>query len=291
MKSTIFCEAALCLCLLLAGGCRSSKTDNGSGAASPGGAQWQDRPLTIDGSDKDWVKPLPHSMRSENISYSITNDRQNLYVLLSTKSPQEQLKIIQGGMSVWVNNKGDKTNGDALGIGYPLNEHADRDRNLMEEAQPQRYQTNKPVTLEDKKGYDLYGFNKDSSIENFTYGDSNPEGIVMRMDYNNSGELIYEAAIPLKAIFPQHNPSSSYAASSVAVGIFIEGLPPSAHVPRQSGDGSGIGVGGGVGMGSFGSGVGMGISIGSGAFGGGRRNNKQLFDQTQIWQVVQLAGH
>ena len=291
MKSTIFYYGALCLSILTSTGCRSSRGDAGSAAPSAGTALWQGQPLSIDGSDRDWVKPLPYSIRAENVSYSVSNDGQNLYVLLTTKSPQEQQKIIQGGMSVWINNKGDKSNGDAIGIGYPLDQHSDRDRNLMEEAQPQRYQNNKPVTLEQKKDYALYGFSKDSTIENYTYGDSNPRGIVMRMDYNNAGELIYEAAIPLKAIFPQHNPSSSYAANTIAVGIFIEGLPPSAHVPREGGGGPGIGIGGGVGMGSFGGGAGLGLSIGTGALGGGHRNNKQLFDEAQIWQVVQLARH
>ena len=298
MRISIFWWGALCVPFALAAGCSSSRNSEGSGSGSGSGssqatAQWQSQPLTIDGSDRDWVKPLPYAMRSENVSYSISNDGQNLYILLTTRSPQEQQKIIQGGMSVWVNTKADKSNGDAVGIGYPLDEHSDPDRNLMAEAQPQKYQNNKPITLADKKYYTLYGFNKDSTIQNFTYGDSNAAGVVMRMDYNNTGDLIYEAAIPLKTLYPQHNPSSSYAAQSVAVGIYIQGLPPSAHVPREGGGGGGpaIGVGGGLGFGSFGSGAGLGLSIGSGAFGGGgRRNNKQLFDETQIWQVVELAG-
>jgi hypothetical protein len=73
------------------------------------------------------------------------------------------------------------------------------------------------------------------------------------------------------------------------VGIFIEGLPPSAHVPRQGGNGgggSGVGFGVGGGMGGFGSGMGFGM-------GGGRRgmqgNNKNLYNQAQIWEEVQLA--
>jgi hypothetical protein len=76
------------------------------------------------------------------------------------------------------------------------------------------------------------------------------------------------------------------------VGIFIEGLPPSAHVPRQGGGGGGSGVGFGVGggMGGFGPGMGMGMGIG---IGGGRRgmqgNNKNLYNQAQIWEDVQLA--
>ncbi|GGA81378.1 hypothetical protein [Puia dinghuensis] len=256
--------------------------------SDPGPTTWQTQPLTIDGRDNDWKRPLPYTISSEKISYSVTNDADNLYILLSTRNPQTQQKIIQGGMTVWVNTKGDKSESEAVGIGYPLDTRNDRDRRIMEEAQPDRNKNNKPVTLEDKKVYALYGFSRDS-IPNYTYGDDNPQGINMRLDYNNQGELIYEASLPLTILFPNHNPSSSYAANSVAVGIFIEGLPPDARVPRGNGGGPDIGVGGGVGFGSFGSGGGLGISIGTGSLIGGGGGRKQLFRQTQTWQVVQLA--
>jgi hypothetical protein len=251
-------------------------------------ARWQTRPLTIDGSDRDWEKPLPFGVREEKVSYSISNDQQNLYIQLSTADRQEQQKIIQGGMSVWVNTKGEKTNGDAVGVGYPLDEHSDPDRKLMEEAQPQRYQGNKPVRLEDKKTYSLYGFSRDSSIQSYTYGDENPAGVTMRMDFNNNGDLIYEAAIPLQTLYPGKAPP--YIAHDLAVGIFIEGLPPNTRLPRGGGGGgSPIGFGVGGGLGGFGSGVGMGIGLGHEFGAGGRRANKTLFDEAQIWQVVQLA--
>jgi hypothetical protein len=250
---------------------------------------WQQAPLTIDGSDSDWIRPLPGYIPSEKLSYAITNDGTRVYILLSTKDQQQQKKIIQGGMTIWVNSKADKSIGDAVGIGYPLDSRHARDRALMEEAQPDKYSRNKPVRLEDRKEYALYGFVRDS-IETYTYGDDNPQDVEMRMDYNNAGELIYEASLPLAILFPTHNPSSGYAAKTVAVGIFVQGLPPGADVPRGSG-GPGIGVGGGVGFGSYGSGGGAGISIGIPIGGGGGRN-KHLSKDSEIWQTVQLAaGH
>jgi hypothetical protein len=277
--------------LLLAAGCSSSRKSEESEKSSPR-AIWQSQPLTIDGSDRDWVKPLPYTVHEENVNYSISNDQQNLYVLMSTSNPLEQQKIIQGGMSVWVNTKGDKSIGDAVGIGYPLNEGDDPDRKLMEEAQPQRYQQ-KIAKLEDKKTYGLYGFNKDSTIRKYNYGDTNYIGVVMRMDYNNSGGLIYEAAIPLQALYPGHDPSTPYPTQNLAVGIFIEPLPSGTRIPGGGGRGGGspVGVGIGAGMGGFGSGVGLGIGLGRefGAGNGRSKPNKTLFDEAQIWQVVQLA--
>jgi hypothetical protein len=267
-------------------GCGSSRNSQVSTVST---STWQEAPLTIDGSDNDWTKPLPGYISSEKLSYAITNDGANLYILLSTKDPQQQQKIIQGGMTVWVNTKADKSIGDAVGIGYPLDIHNDRDRTLMEEAQPDRY-SHKPLRLEDRKDYALYGFVRDS-IGNYTYGDDNPQGVRIRMDYNNAGELIYEASLPLATLFPGHNPSSSYAAKSIAVGIFIQGMPPGSDVARGGG-GPAIGIGGGVGFGSFGSGGGVGLSIGTGTTIGGGGKNKQLFKDAEIWQTVQLAaGH
>jgi len=274
------------LCSMLLAACGPSRN---SQAATVSTSSWQQTPLAIDGSDSDWTRPLPGYISSEKLSYAIANDGANLYILLSTRDQQEQQKIIQGGMTVWVNARADKSIGDAVGIGYPLDSRNDRDRHLMQEAQPDRY-SHKPATLEDRKDYALYGFVRDS-IGNYTYGDDNPQGVTMRMDYNNTGELIYEASLPLAALLPGHSAASSYATKSVAVGIFIQGLPPGTDVPRESG-GPAIGVGGGAGFGSFGSGGGIGISIGTGSMIGGRSRNKQLFRDAEIWQTVQLAaGH
>lgn len=285
MRSAFIQVAVVMLCAGLLTRCGSSRN---SQTANLSASTWQQTPLTIDGSDSDWIKPLPGYFSSEKLSYAISNDGANLYILLSTKDPQQQQKIIQGGMTVWVNPKADKSIGDAVGIGYPLDSHNDRDRTLMEEAQPDKY-PHKTPRLEDRKNYALYGFVRDS-IETYTYGDDNPQGVSMRMDYNNSGELIYEVSVPLIALFPMHNPSSSYAAKSVAVGFIIQGLPPGADIPRGGG-GPAIGVGGGVGFGSYGSGGGVGISIGVPIGGGGGRN-KQLSKDSEIWQTVQLAaGH
>jgi hypothetical protein len=276
-------------------GCGSSRPAAGKGGANTGtgaGSNWQRRPLTIDGSDKDWAKPLPWFDKTEQLSYSVTNDGQYVSILMSTKNPQEQQKIIQGGMTVWINTHADKTISDAKGIGYPLDKHNDRERNIMAQARPDKYKQ-KPVTLEDQKEYELYDFNrnKDSTIENFTYGGDNPTGIQMRMDFNETGELIYEAAIPLSAIFTGGG-ATAYIGKSIAVGFIIEGLPPNANVPRGQSGGPEIGVGGGLGFGSFGSGGGIGLSIGTGSLGGGRGgSNKQLFRQGQVWQVVELARH
>src|SRR6202000_2168782 len=93
--------ALISLTALVLASCGSSH--KATTTADPVSDSWQRLPLTIDGSDKDWIRPLPYSLSSEKLAYSVTNDDQYLYILLETKSPQEQQKISQGGRTIWVN--------------------------------------------------------------------------------------------------------------------------------------------------------------------------------------------
>ena len=274
----------LLLPIALAAACRSSKSS--AAAQDPQGVNWQKQPLTIDGSDSDWVKPLPGIESTEKLTYAMTNDADNLYVLISTRDQAEQNKILSGGMTVWINNQGDKTNDAAIGLGFPLDPHNNREKQLMAEARPQVYK-DRSAKLDDADEYELYGFSREEPIEHYNYGDENKQGVEVRMNYNSSGELVYEAKVPLKAVFPKANNSHYYAGRSVAVGIFIEGIPAPPGA-RGEGGGGGVSIGGGLGFGSFGSGGGVGISIGSGSLariGGGKGSP---YKPKKIWHVMAL---
>ncbi|HVW62247.1 MAG TPA: hypothetical protein VHC48_19485 [Puia sp.] len=248
---------------------------------------WQKQPLTIDGSDSDWVRPLPGIESTEKLTYAMTNDADNLYVLISTKDPAEQNKILSGGMTVWVNNQGDKTSDEAIGLGFPLDPHSNREKQLMAEARPQVYK-DRSAKLDDADEYELYGFSRQEPIQHYNYGDDNKEGVVVRMNYNGSGDLVYEAKIPLKAVFPRGN-NIHYGGRNIAVGIFIEGIPAPPGARGGGGGGGGVSIGGGLGFGSFGSGGGVGLSIGSGnlaRIGGGGKG--QPYRPKKIWHEMTL---
>jgi hypothetical protein len=287
-KTLLYIDTALIL-LILSYGCGPSKSaqDNASTPA----IAWQRQPLIIDGSDEDWTKPLPGYDRKEQVGYAVSNDRDNLYIILAAKPGPEQRKILEGGLTVWINNKAEKSNGDAIGIGYPTGTRIGHDQSVMAAARPQDYQNKRPSLEDQLRPYSLYGFKKDETVENYDSGEANNEGVQVKISFSRPGDLIYEAMVPLSAVYPQ-NTSHNYIGKSVAVGYVIEGLPPGEGGRRGGGGGgSPISVGGGVGMGSFGSGMGLGLSIGSGAFGhgGGRGSNKQLYEQATIWQVAPLA--
>jgi hypothetical protein len=278
-----FCGIAALITIVPFLGCRSTRADQQDSTVQT--SLWQPLPLLVDGLDDDWVKPLPYFESREKLAWAISNDKENVYIMLSSKDRMEQQKILQGGLTVWLNAKADKDEATSVGIAFPMDGRNDRDRALMEQAQPDKYK-NKGVSPDDLKGYSLIGFNKDEPIENFDDGQANKEGIVTKIAYNTTGDLIYEASVPLNAIFPNYN-FSSYSRRRFAVGFFIEGIPPQPGM--RGGGGGGVSIGGGVGMGTFGSGGGLGLSIGTGSLGRIGGGNKQLTKQSKIWMVTSLA--
>ncbi|HMI63371.1 MAG TPA: hypothetical protein VK518_20790, partial [Puia sp.] len=98
MKSFISWGIGVLMVLMGLTSCHSSRESQGQTQPTDpsNGGTWQRQPLTIDGSDKDWTKPLPYTVKSEQLNYAVTNDGQNLYILMSTHSPQEAQKIVQG---------------------------------------------------------------------------------------------------------------------------------------------------------------------------------------------------
>jgi hypothetical protein len=137
MKNTLFQLMVFSMPLALMTACRSSRSDRSVPEGQP--SSWQKQPLTIDGNDSDWIRPLPGIDASEKLSYATTTDADNLYVMISTRDPAEQNKILSGGMTVWVNNQGEKNSDESIGVGFPLDPHSNREKQLMAEARPQVY--------------------------------------------------------------------------------------------------------------------------------------------------------
>jgi hypothetical protein len=280
MNTTFFRLTTVLLPLAFTAACSSSKNSTGGKDGQPG--SWQRQPLTIDGNDSDWVKPLPGIDASDKLTYAMTNDADNLYVMISTKDQAEQHKILAGGMTVWVNNQGEKNSDQAIGLGFPLDPHANREKELMAEARPEVYK-NRSAKLDDADEYELYGFSLDEPIQHYSYDQENKEGVQVRMNYNQAGELVYEAKIPLKAVYPK---LSHYTNRELAVGIFIEGIP--APPGSGGGGGSAVSIGGAVGFGSFGSGGAVGLSIGTGALGRSGGGKGSPYRPRKIWHVMTI---
>jgi len=61
--------------------------------------QWQSKSILIDGQSNEWSNPLRYYDQSSKLSYELTNDDENLYVVFKSKEQSTIIKIMQKGLT------------------------------------------------------------------------------------------------------------------------------------------------------------------------------------------------
>src|SRR5438876_522138 len=79
---------------------------------------WQSKPVTVDGNSKEWEIPLRFYDSKSKLQYIVTNDSSNMYVCIRVTDERLQAKIMNAGMSVWIDTTG--KNKQQVGITFPL---------------------------------------------------------------------------------------------------------------------------------------------------------------------------
>ena len=258
-------------------GCKSSK--NAVSMNQP--VNWQKNIITVDGNDNEWEKPLRYRDLEEKLSYSISYDNNNVYICFKTNNNILQFKILHSGLIVYLNKYGQKR--ETAGIYFPIG----RKPGIKEQGIFSPVGGGKPPLLSSdlsvkkemlskQNEYLLFGFAK--SDGQYGYEKQNEDDIVVRVGFNELQELVYEASVPLRAIF-HHMPSLNYSASrNLAIGFFVRGFPGTGF----SGSSFPPILTGGPGSGP----PGMGGT-------GGReeaQDIQKLFQDTKVWKVIPLAS-
>jgi hypothetical protein len=254
MRINLTCVPVFILTALIIAGCSSSRNSQQSGIVES--AHWQKDSLLIDGSDSGWTKPLNYYDEKQGLYYAVSNDDRNVYISASTQNDATIIRILRGGMTLYINGHGTKDEYGAAGISFPTGNSHLKNENLLN-SRPGLEQ-DKNIALRGVEDYSLFGFRTIRAPETFAYGQANVEGVEVAINMSSSKELIYEAKIPLNS-FLTRAAVVNLSRNSFAVGFVLESMP------AQPGNG-GVSVGGGVGFGSFGGGS-VGLSIGTGAIG------------------------
>jgi len=74
--------------------------------------------VTVDGQNKEWASPLPRGNKNVGIKYDISNDEQNLYIIVQVMDTASIRQVMENGLDVWINKDGKKKN--TAGITYPM---------------------------------------------------------------------------------------------------------------------------------------------------------------------------
>jgi len=155
--------------------------------------------IVVDGSVKEWGDSLSYYSPEERLNYAITNSKDTLYLAVKIYDRSEIMRVLNAGLTFVIDPKNKKK--ETYSLTYPLNVQGGSaipfNRNSGENEVVSQEERNE--LLQEKltrlRGIKVSGF---KDIEDDMITTSNSYGIQTAVNYDESGNLIYEEAIPLK---------------------------------------------------------------------------------------------
>ncbi|MCW3465454.1 hypothetical protein [Chitinophaga nivalis] len=156
--------------------------------------KWAPAEVKIDGQLTEWPKPLQFYNNVTKLFYTIANDQEQLYVVVSVPDQQSQLKIMRSGITITVNATGKKKGGAS--VTFPLTAEAAA-------AAPDVPEASRALIAGELKKQILAGVREIQvdGFEGIPAGNipvQNQYGIRTASSFDAAGNLICELVIPLK---------------------------------------------------------------------------------------------
>jgi hypothetical protein len=233
--------------------------------------------LVIDGNLTDWGDSLRYRNEEKNIKYTLANDKENLYAAIRISDRLEQARVLNSGITISIDTHGKKK--ETFSMTFPLrypgtpapaftgfkDDGGEITKEEREELTRERITTLRSIKMT--------GF---KDIENDMITTSNTYGIKAAVDYDADGNLVYEAAIPLKFFH-----ADDIAKNEWAFNFKINGMQKPER-GTQSGDSQGGGGRGGMGGGGRGGGMGRGGNSGN-------TDRSEIFKSIDFWEKFSLS--
>ena len=150
--------------------------------------------VAIDGINKEWGDELAYYNADRKIHYTISNDKDNLYLVIKTNDERQLNNILLSGVTFSIDTKGRKKR--AYSVTFPAQEMAiTNDININ--------------TLEEKRSFAQLTKFKKIEVDGFKNIDEDkiPNGsaykIQSAINIDDNGFLVYEEAIPLNLFQPE----------------------------------------------------------------------------------------
>jgi hypothetical protein len=183
----------------------------------------------IDAKMNDWGDTLLNFDNSTKCIYSIANDGSNLYIAIKATDRLLQMKMIQGGMEIFIDDKVKKK--QSIGVKFPIGGGSmQMPTGSTSEADPmeRRKQLRQQLLF-----MELTGFKNEINGKQSIYSDVQ---VKPAMDWDDKDNLVYELAIPFSSL-PENVVANL---SNISIGIFIYGLtmPEGMGGGRMPGGGS-----------------------------------------------------
>ena len=255
-------------------------------------SRFQSPALVIDGAGDDWNK-LPRFYDSETkLSYDVSNDGKNLYIVMKAVDSEMKTRILRGGFNVWIDTTWQKKTD--RGVKFPL---ASAERTMQFATTDDKKDKGTQGTKESLRNYarnitemDLIGLANGKTTRTTA---QNPYGVNAAVSMDKEGTLFYELAIPLNVIF-KDSITMPLVKRKLSVGLVSN--KPESKATTVPGDSNGNDQFGPKGTGSMHGGDMMQSGSGHGGYGqngGGTQFHNTKYEpgekQVNIWMLVQLV--
>ncbi len=210
MKTTLF--VAVIVSALLIESCGSTK--NASTSSGESEEKYYSRHLTpvIDGKMNEWGETLMFDNSTKCI-YSIANDDVALYIAIKAADRTQQMKIVQGGMEIWIDYTAKKKK--STGIKFPLG----GGRMAMPAGGSNR-QDPKEMRQQMKlnmQTMELVGFKEDLNGSHNVYSTIQVKPAI---EWDDKDNMVYELAIPFAVL----DEAVRANLATISIGIFVKGI-------------------------------------------------------------------
>jgi hypothetical protein len=225
-------------------------------------ASWQNNPVNVDGIMSEWPDPLRFYDMDSKLSYSISNDHQNLYFCCTVSSEYLQRKILNSGIDFGIDTLGKKSFGVKISYtfgklsarGQTIQPAQNQDSKAMANTGQnwkQNRSENKTRPLTESTDLELNGF-KPGIAKNIPLARPNDAGIMAAINFDERGFMNYELLIPFSTFYkPELTQSDSNRIFSYEIKINGEtkaGGSASGNYRMSGGGMRGGGMRGGGGM-------------------------------------------
>ena len=237
---------------------------------------YQTLPVTADGNASEWQLPLRFTNKDYTLSYNVTNDKKNIYVVMITSDDEMQHRILKSGVTIYFDVKGE--NNKNVSFSFP--ERRISNSNPV----PRNGRPILPDTLNNKHSLvqqaDVYNVKGFFELEDgqFSVKDKRSK-IQLGLKTSADSGLVYEAAIPLNYVL-ENGLTAKNLRRNFSIGIVVHEdeisfkKSQNNYVANNNGVVVQPRVSVGAGFGGFGMG-GIGIGIGGGMRRQGNYNNQQ----------------
>ncbi|HEX3024188.1 MAG TPA: hypothetical protein VHP12_03165 [Chitinophagaceae bacterium] len=246
--------------------------------------QYQNTSVIADGNAGEWAMPLRFANKDYTLSYNITNDKKNIYVVIVSKDDEMQRRILRSGITIYFDPKGE--NNRKISLTYPErktgapNINPRNGRPIIDDTS-----NTKHALVLKSDTYDVKGFYELQDGQ-FSIKDKRSK-IQLGLKTDVDSGLVYEAVIPINYIL-ENGLTDKALRKNFSIGIvvhenvFAANRRTGNYNDNNSGVRPRISIGGGFGGFGYG-GIGMGVGMGGGMR---RQNNNDQNNNAQPEEIM-----